>query len=68
MIVASRREKAAYYLYVIPAFVCFGVFIFWPTIQSFYLSLCKYSMSSINKDPKFVGLYYYKNLLSSDKF
>ena len=68
MIVASKREKAAYYLYVIPAFVCFGVFIFWPTIQSFYLSLCKYSMSSINKDPKFVGLYYYKGLLTSDKF
>ncbi len=68
MIVASRREKAAYYLYVIPAFVCFGIFIFWPTIQSFYLSLCKYSMSSINKSPKFVGLYYYKNLLTSDKF
>ncbi len=68
MIVASRREKAAYYLYVIPAFVCFGVFIFWPTIQSFYLSLCKYSMSSINKDPKFVGLYYYEGLFTSDKF
>ena len=68
MIVASRREKAAYYLYVIPAFVCFGIFIFWPTIQSFYLSLCKYSMSSINKDPKFVGLYYYKGLFTSDKF
>ena len=68
MIVASRREKAAYYLYVIPAFVCFGIFIFWPTIQSFYLSLCKYSMSSINKDPKFVGLYYYKGLFTIDKF
>ncbi len=68
MIVASKREKAAYYLYLIPAFVCFGVFIFWPTIQSFYLSLCKYSMSSINKDPKFMGLYYYKNLLGSARF
>ncbi len=62
MIVASRREKAAYYLYLIPAFVCFGIFIFWPTIQSFYLSLCKYSMSTINKDPKFVGLRYYEQL------
>ena len=68
MIVASKREKAAYYLYVIPAFVCFGLFIFWPTIQSFYLSLCKYSMSTINKSPKFVGLYYYKNLFTNDRF
>ena len=62
MIVASKREKAAYYLYLIPAFVCFGIFIFWPTIQSFYLSLCKYSMSTIHKDPKFVGLRYYEQL------
>ncbi len=62
MIVASRREKAAYYLYLIPAFVCFGVFIFWPTIQSFYLSLCKYSLSTINKDPDFVGIKYYRDL------
>ena len=68
MIVASKRERAAYYLYVIPAFLCFGIFIFWPTVQSFYLSLCKYSMSSINKDPKFVGLYYYKNLFGSSQF
>ncbi len=68
MIVASKREKAAYYLYVIPAFVVFGIFIFWPTIQSFYLSLCKYSLSSINKDPEFVGLRYYELLFDNTKF
>ncbi len=68
MIVASKKEKASYYLYVIPAFVVFAIFIFWPTIQSFYLSMCKYSMSSINKDPEFVGLKYYISLFTSDKF
>ena len=47
MIVASKKERASYYLFLIPAFVIFGVFIFWPTIHSFYLSLCKYSLSSI---------------------
>ena len=54
MIVANKRERAGYYLFLIPAFVVFGVFIFWPTIQSFYLALCKYSLSSIKAD-KFSG-------------
>ena len=66
MIVASKREKAAYYLYLIPAFACFGLFIFWPTIQSFYLSLSKYSLS----DPKgtYVGLENYRGLILSSQF
>ena len=65
MIVASRREKAAYYLYLIPAFAVFAIFIFWPTVQSFYLSLCKYSMSSFN-EAKYVGFAYYKFLFTQD--
>ena len=65
MIVASRREKAAYYLYLIPAFAVFAIFIFWPTVQSFYLSLCKYSMSSFNQ-AKYVGFFYYKFLFTQD--
>ena len=65
MIVASRREKAAYYLYLIPAFAVFAIFIFWPTVQSFYLSLCKYSMSSFN-EAKYVGFFYYKFLFTID--
>ena len=65
MIVASRREKAAYYLYLIPAFAVFAIFIFWPTIQSFYLSLCRYSMSSFN-EAKYVGFFHYKFLFTVD--
>lgn len=67
MIVASKRERAAYYLYLIPAFVVFGVFIFWPTIQSFYLSLCKYSMSSFN-EAKYIGFKNYINLYNNHRF
>ena len=66
MIVASKREKASYYLYLIPAFLCFGVFIFWPTIQSFYLSLCKYSLS--NFEGTYVGLLNYETLFKSSQF
>ena len=60
MIVASKKERASYYLFLIPAFVIFGVFIFWPTVQSFYLSLCKYSLSSI-KSAEFIG---FKNFIT----
>ena len=60
MIVASKKERASYYLFLIPAFLIFGVFIFWPTIHSFYLSLCKYSLSSI-KAAKFIG---FKNFVT----
>ncbi len=67
MIVASKREKAGYYLFLIPAFVVFGVFIFWPTVQSFFLSLTKYSMSSINK-AEFVGLRNFLNLFDNHIF
>ena len=67
MIVASKREKFCYYLYLIPAFVVFGVFIFWPTIHSFYLSLCKYSLSTINS-AKFVGLRNFKRVFTNPTF
>ena len=67
MIVASKREKACYYLFLLPAFAVFAVFIFWPTIQSFYLSLCKYSMSSI-KNAQFIGLKNYINLFKNPIF
>ena len=67
MIVASKREKFCYYLYLIPAFVVFGVFIFWPTIHSFYLSLFRYSLSSI-KAAKYLGLQNYIDLFKDRIF
>jgi ABC-type sugar transport system permease subunit len=67
MIVASKRERRRYYLFLIPAFVVFGVFIFWPTVHSFYLSLFKYSLSSI-KAPKFVGFKNFENLFKNHIF
>ncbi len=67
MIVASKREKFGYYLFLIPAFVVFGLFIFWPTVQSFYLSMCKYSLSSF-KAAKFVGLKNYITLFKNPIF
>lgn len=65
--VTSRREKASYYLFLLPAYAVFGVFIFWPTVRSFYLSLCKYSMSSI-KNAEFVGFKNFINLFKNNIF
>ena len=67
MIVASKKERASYYLFLIPAFVIFGVFIFWPTVQSFYLSLCKYSLSSI-KSAEYIGLKNFTQLFKNKVF
>ena len=67
MIVASKKERAGYYLFLIPAFLVFGVFIFWPTVQSFYLSLCKYSLSSF-KAAKYVGLKNYISIFTNNVF
>ena len=67
MIVASKKERASYYLFLVPAFVIFGVFIFWPTVHSFYLSLCKYSLSSI-KSPEFIGLDNFTTLFKNKVF
>lgn len=67
MIVASKREKLGYYLFLAPAFIVFAVFIFWPTFESFRLSLYKYSLSSINK-AQFVGLKNYITLFKLSKF
>ena len=66
MIVESKREKISYYLYLLPAFVVFGVFIFWPTIQSFFLSLCNYSMSTISI-AKFVGFDHFEELFFEER-
>ncbi len=67
MIVASKRERAKYYLFLAPAFIVFAVFIFWPTFESFRLSLYKYSLSSIKK-AEFIGLKNYINLFKNPKF
>ncbi len=65
--VVSKREKASYYLFLLPAYTIFAVFIFWPTLRSFYLSLCRYSISSINS-AGFVGLKNYINLFKNNVF
>lgn len=67
MIVASKRERFGYYLFLLPAFVVFSVFIFGPMLYSFYLSLCKYSLVTTT-EAEFIGLKNYLNLFKNVQF
>lgn len=66
-IVVSKKEKLGYYLFLLPAFLVFAVFIFWPTIYSFVLSLYDYSISTVN-EAEFVGLRNFINLFKNPNF
>ncbi|MBQ9832603.1 MAG: sugar ABC transporter permease [Clostridia bacterium] len=67
MIVASKRERFGYYLFLLPAFIIFGTFIFGPMIYSFYLSFCKYSLVTATS-AKWIGLDNYLNLFKNMQF
>lgn len=67
VIVCSKKEKFNYYLFLIPAFLVFGVFTFWPLVQSLYLSFFKYNIISINS-PKFVGIKNYSYIFHDQVF
>lgn len=67
MIVCNKREKFNYYLFLLPAFLVFGIFMFWPLIQSFYLSFFKYNIINIDA-PKFVGIKNYSFILKDPIF
>ena len=67
MIVASKREKLGYYLFLAPAFLVFLVFIFIPMIASFVLSFFSYSMTTI-KEPEFVCLKNFITLFQTPVF
>lgn len=66
-IVVSKKERLGYYLFLLPAFLVFAVFIFFPTVCSFVLSLFDYSISTI-KDPEYVGLENFINLFTNPTF
>lgn len=55
MIVASKKEKLGYYLFILPALIVFSVFIFGPMLYSFILSLYKYNLMTIGS-AEFTGL------------
>jgi multiple sugar transport system permease protein len=63
----AREDAIAGWLFVLPALVIFGTFIFWPILQVFWLSF--HEWSAITPDVKpFVGIDNYRTLFSNDDF
>ena len=61
------REAGLGYLLLLPAFVIFSVFIFYPFLRNFYLGF--FSTPPFPGQPKnYVGLDQYKDVLSSSEF
>ena len=64
---AARKWKgSSAYLYLLPCFCVFAVFLFYPFAKTIYLSL--YKTNKLGQAKLFVGLENYKNLLTSESF
>lgn len=62
----SVLKKMEPYLWLLPAFILFFVFTFWPFLQTLYKSL--FIVDSLGKIRKFVGLENYAYILKDRKF
>lgn len=61
----KKKEAIAGYLFAMPWFIGFTVFLGWPLIQSFYYSLCDFSVLT---PPVFIGLKNYLELFKDELF
>ncbi|WP_238012261.1 sugar ABC transporter permease [Dactylosporangium sp. AC04546] len=59
------RDNLTAYLMIAPMVILLGIFVIWPLIYSFYLSTFEINFY---KAPKFVGLDFYKYVLTSERF
>jgi ABC-type sugar transport system permease subunit len=66
-VVVSRRERAGYYLFLLPSMIVFIVFIFAPAVWSFLLSLSDYSILTAAA-PEFTGFRNYLLLFRNPLF
>lgn len=62
----SSRRNLRYYLFLVPAFVFLGLFVYWPIVWSVYLSLMRWNL--LNPLPRYTGLENYETLLRSETF
>ena len=59
-----RDSKGAYW-FILPAVVLLGIFVIWPTVYAIFLSFQDWSFY---KDPEFVGLNNFENVLADPLF
>lgn len=58
----GRRFGIAPYLFILPHFIFFGLFLLWPLAYGIYISLYRFNFSR-PKSRKFIGLDNYQNLI-----
>lgn len=63
---SGKKFKIEPYMYLVPALLVFGIFLFYPFFKTIYLSL--YKTNNLGQAKKFVGLENYINLLTSSSF
>jgi len=66
MSIAALKEELAAYVFLAPSLVLFGIFIFYPMLQSIYLSL--HVTDPQGRVARFVGLQNYTGLFASPLF
>ena len=62
---AKRRETRYGYLFMLPSMITLSIFVFWPIIQSFILSLQKWQLGG--KEITWVGFDNYRRLLEDTR-
>lgn len=62
----EKMKRGGAYLYLVPCFLVFGVFLFYPFFKTIYLSFFK--TDKLGQPKLYVGLENYKNLLTSESF
>ena len=62
----KKLKKAGAYWYLVPSFLIFGIFLFFPFFKTLYLSLFK--TNKMGQAKLFVGLGNYQELLQSSSF
>ena len=60
-----RRESRAGYVFLLPSLIILGVFVFWPIVQAFILSLQHWQFG--NRPIPWVGLQNYQRLLTDSR-
>ena len=62
----KKLKNAGAYAYLLPSFLIFGIFLFYPFFKTLYLSLFK--TNKMGQAKLFVGLGNYKELFQSSSF
>jgi multiple sugar transport system permease protein len=62
----AREDLIMGYLFILPALTILGVFLFWPILQTLFMSFFRWDL--LTQERRFVGLTNYRLILASEDF